>query len=165
VKNNNILYAKEGNTCYLKLKGDIRYTLSTGFNKLFREHLSNKDVTNVIIDLRSLNYIDSTNLGIIALIARDLIKRQSKKPTIISDNPSINTLLESIHFNKVCMIEHQWDYFPDVLIDCDAMDSLNKNVIIDSHKALTDLDESNQDAFSKVVETLGKETKSKKKSG
>ena len=79
-----ILYARQDRCCFFKLIGEIRQTISSGFDVTISKMLSEGLTETFIIDLRETSYIDSTNLGLLAKIARGAFEKKALKPTIVS---------------------------------------------------------------------------------
>ena len=78
---NKILFAVDRDTCYVRMQGSLNYTICAGFDGVVKELFTNEDIHNFVIDLKDAEYLDSTNLGILGIIAEGLKSKSSKKPT------------------------------------------------------------------------------------
>ncbi|HDQ14400.1 MAG TPA: anti-sigma factor antagonist [Sediminispirochaeta sp.] len=153
-------FAEKNGITYIKMVGNLKYTFSSGFDQ-FVESLLERGFSNVVIDLSESDYIDSTNLGLIAKIAGRARGREDMHVSIVSPNEDINAILESVRFDKLFTIV---DKVPEV----DALDEIDDEqrgrqedlrMLLDAHRALMDIDEENRPKFKDVVELLEKEVR------
>lgn len=95
------LFAEKDSSYFIRLVGDIKYTVCSGFDKFIDDIFNEANPVDVLIDLTEASYIDSTNLGLLAKIAKLMDARHKRKVTIISTNDDINTILVSVGFDEV----------------------------------------------------------------
>jgi anti-anti-sigma factor len=159
----NVFYAKHEDLLVLKFVGEIRYTMGDSYrisasldsflDKLFRD----QDFKNVLIDLTETESIDSTNLGLLARIARYSLDTLDSRPTIISTNEDINAILDSVGFDRIFTIIHDPEH-PEVELqqmpEVEEPDRELAQMLLEAHKNLTALNERNRDMFKNVVELL-----------
>ena len=98
---NKILYAIEEDTCYVKMQGSLNYTICAGFDSVVKELFANDNIKNFIIDLIDAEYLDSTNLGILGIIAEGLKSKTSQKPIIITPKEDVLKILLSVAFDTL----------------------------------------------------------------
>lgn len=153
------LYRREGARLFLKLKGNLKFTGSFGFDRLV-DTMVDKDLDNVLLDLNDASYIDSTNLGIIARIAEEL-RTRDKRLTILSSNEDVNDILSSVGFDKVALIlkkEEELSGLQEIetlkLRDREMAESM-----IRAHKSLISLYHANKEVFQDVVELMEADVK------
>ncbi|MFK4752486.1 STAS domain-containing protein [Oceanobacter antarcticus] len=141
----------------VRLIGDVRLNLCTAFDRYIRQVLSDGMFANVLIDLSAAEGVDSTTLGQLAKISIVSRDRFDITPTVFSPDPSITRILMSMGFDHVFHIleepfanEAEFRDWVDDTVDEEAA----REQIISAHKVLMDLNDSNRDTFSELVETL-----------
>ena len=142
----------------IKLVGDVRLTLCTTIDEYFDEMFSNPDFIGVVIDLSEAEGIDSTSLGLLAKLAIQAKQRYQLVPIILSPNPDITRLLDSMGFAKVFDIRqdiagHTTDDLGELPVVCADEDCV-RNKVIEAHRVLMELNEKNRETFSALVSTL-----------
>jgi len=160
MNDNKILYTREKNRCFIKLQGDIHHPLSSGFDAVINKMLSCSEIETYIIDLRETLYIDSTNLGLMAKIARFTQERQNIKPIIISINTEINVVLESMGFESVFTIIENYGQTCSGFRETPNVTSDEHNkalLILEAHKTLLEMNDKCKSMFKNVVELLERE--------
>lgn len=168
--NSNFMYFKHNSTYIIKINGTIKYTICNEFDKFINYIFGKEKIDNIIIDLRTTNYLDSTCLGLLAKIANYLINKKDKKPTLISNNKDINRILNGVGFNKVFHIIKKYPKNIEELeeISVNDKDNLSRDMgkmILDAHKSLFNLNEKNKETFKDVVSIFQKQLKNNKKKG
>jgi anti-anti-sigma factor len=165
-----ILVAHHEGAFVVKLVGDVRLTLCTTIDEYFGKMFSSPNFVGVIVDLTEAEGIDSTSLGLLAKLAVRAQNSCQLPPMILSPNPNISRLLESMGFNSVFDIraslhdhdknelEQLLDSQPKVTeltpaADCDNEQCV-RNKVIEAHRVLMDLNEKNRAEFSDLVKTL-----------
>jgi anti-anti-sigma factor len=157
-----ILYSKKDGMYFLKLVGDIRHTVSHRLDRFIKIVFYDQDFLDLMVDMTETEYIDSTNLGLLAKISNLMRERFERKPTILSTNKNITVLLENIGFDKAFIIVTDTNWTPQKLSEIsDAADNEKDAAmrILDAHRTLMELNEKNKDMFKSVVELLEKDVK------
>lgn len=154
-------YAVHNGTYVLKLRGDVRVPLCTSLESFVDDQLLKDDgLRAVLIDLTETESIDSTALGLLARIAVALQSRQMSRPVILCTNADIERILISMGFDQVFRILHTAAALRDSLSELPE-DDLSEDAVtqrvIDAHRTLMSLNESNQQSFSPLVEALESE--------
>lgn len=150
------LYAWHGETCVLRLVGEVRYTLGTDLDRFIDGVFEKGQCREMLIDLTASESIDSTSLGLLAKIA-NLLRSAGRKPTIVSTNPDIDRTLETVGFDQVFNILHENlgdDCAHETVPAVDATKSEMAGVILDAHRVLCDLNDDNREMFQSVVDAL-----------
>jgi len=154
-------YAEHNGTYVLKLRGDVRVPICTSLESFIEDHLLNdKRLRAVMIDLTETDSIDSTALGLLAKIAVALRELNLGKPIILCLSSDINRILASMGFDEVFRIlqttaalRDRLDELPDeVLSEAEVT-----QCVIDAHRTLMGLSESNQQTFRSLVDALESE--------
>lgn len=156
-----ILYSIHENQYFIIIKGELRYSQAASFSDFIKRMLLDTEhQENILIDLRQCSFMDSTTLGLLAKIANYAVKNSLPKPVILSDNPEINALLESVGFDSVFFIT-------DKDISTGKMSAISQasleqkdmaSLILDAHQELTVLNDKNKDVFKNVIEMFSKES-------
>lgn len=152
-----ILVAEHEGIFLVKMVGDVRLTLCSTIDDFFEKMFSNPAFLAVTIDVTEADGIDSTSLGLLAKLALQAKLRFQLIPSILSTNPNITRLLESMGFNKVFDIRKQplncADDFGELpVIACNEEDARCK--ILEAHQVLMGMNEKNHATFSELVTAL-----------
>ncbi|MDD5596689.1 MAG: STAS domain-containing protein [Victivallaceae bacterium] len=158
-----ILYSQDDQLYFIKMSGNLRFTLGREFDNLLNMIFCDPEVQDVMIDLREAEYLDSTILGLLAKIANFMIKKFQKKALILSVNENINYLLENIGLSDVFTLIKNGDTPESLkkLPETDRNGWKEALTILDAHRQLVNMNEKNRAAFKDVVELLEKETRGK----
>lgn len=152
-----IQYAKQDQTIVLKFLGDVRLTLCTTLDSAIERIFTDNDFSNIVIDLTETNGIDSTSLGLLAKISILCRRQTGMLPTLISTNTDITRLLHSMGFEKVFNLLAQPFPCPEMMKDLPEQEKTEEVVrskVLEAHKILMSLNESNRQAFKDLVGTL-----------
>ena len=152
-----ILYAKVDHTYVLKFTGDVRYTICAPLSAFIKQLQHQEGFEDVLIDLTETEAIDSTNLGLLARIANLVQERFHHKTTMVSTNDNVNRTLETMGFREVFDIDDHgralWasgEVLPEVV----EMEQETSEAILQAHRTLAALNDSNREMFQSVVEAL-----------
>ncbi|ARN75291.1 STAS domain-containing protein [Oceanicoccus sagamiensis] len=153
-----ILVAQHQATFVIKLVGDVRLTLSTTIDDYFNEMFSSSSIDGVVIDLSEAQGIDSTSLGLLAKLAIQAKQLYQLVPMILSPNPNITRLLDSMGFNQVFDIhqdlnDQKCDNLGELPMKS-ADEACCRSKVIEAHRVLMDMNETNRETFSALVDTL-----------
>lgn len=149
---------------YLRLSGELRHTLCCPLDSLL-ESLFETDppqVRSVVIDLSQASFMDSTMIGLLAGIARELQRHGLPQATVFSTHPEIDQLLHCLCLDQVFTVVHQStaqaldlellaaERQASAAVDADPRHTAA--VILKAHEALIGVDEANRPAFQPVVD-------------
>lgn len=152
-----ILVAKKKGVYVLKFVGDVRLTLCTALDIFLERMMADPDLNAVFIDLSDTEGIDSTSLGFIAKIAIATQKFCNWKPTVISVQPDITRILMSMGFDAVFnIIDKRIDEATslDELPIVESSEEQVKDKVLEAHKILMGLNDSNKEKFQELVTML-----------
>ena len=155
-----ILYAKVDNRYFIKFTGTLRYTISRGLDAFLNKMFEDPALEDVLIDMSEAEYLDSTNLGLLAKIASQTQKRFKRKVTLFSTNPNINFLLDNMGLSKVFIIVDKPDFTAENLQSIPDLHDTEKEralVILEAHRLLMAMNDKNRDTFKNIVELLEKD--------
>ena len=155
-----ILVAQDQGCHLIKMVGDVRLTLAISFDQFIRDMFSS-DFHCVTFDLRKACAIDSTTLGLVAKIA--LRAREfGHRPRTLVQSQSIRRVLEVMGFAELLEVVDTDDdgAFDEKVLDVESLVQLEgdeetvKHHVLEAHKLLMSLNESNQLKFRELVEGL-----------
>jgi anti-anti-sigma factor len=164
----NVYFATYEDTAVLKFVGPIRYTMgdsyrvSTALDAFLDRLFGEGGFKHLLIDLTQAESIDSTNLGLLAK-AKNLCQEQlGETATIISTNPDINAVLQSVGFDQVFNVIEQPAGEVGKMEPVPEAPKPEKELVtmmLEAHTTLSEMSEENAQMFRNVVELLEKRSK------
>jgi anti-anti-sigma factor len=154
-----VLHACHEGVHVLRFIGDIRYNLSPSVERFLEGVYAGPLPAGFVIDLSETDSIDSTNLGLLVQIARWMQVHNAPRVTIVSVRDEINDLLTSMAFDEV------FDIVTRTSVEAGKQRELPPGntdkatlarTMLEAHRALMELSESNQEMFHDVVTALEK---------
>jgi len=152
-----ILVAESQGIYIVKFMGDVRLNLCSTLDQYTDQMFTDEGFKTVIIDLTETQCIDSTSLGQLAKISILYKDKFGQLPTIISTNEDINRILNSMGFDQVFYIVKELvskveylDELPTQTVDEDEM----RRRVLEAHKLLMNMNDSNREAFQDLVDSL-----------
>ncbi|MBT3294896.1 MAG: STAS domain-containing protein [Verrucomicrobia bacterium] len=151
----NIQTTTEEGVCHIRLAGRVTFTMCRRFDA-FIDELFQEPLSDIILDLRKTDHIDSTMLGLLAKIARIFIERYHHKPALISTRDDINILLDSMGFEAAFKLRTHADSEPFFLEDIPLLEKSvpMPETLLEAHSLLMDLDARNVERFGDTVDAL-----------
>ncbi len=162
MSNGQILHGSHNGVEVLRYRGDIRHTLCVVLDRYLQQRLKQPDIRGFVVDLTEVRSIDSTNLGILARLARAMQKAALPKVTLISNQPDINELLEAVGFDEVFNIVAEGGAAPTGLAETPLGESdipVSSRLLLEAHRTLMDLNEENRLRFRDMVQAFEEEMK------
>ncbi|MFG3452764.1 MULTISPECIES: anti-sigma factor antagonist RssC [Pseudomonadaceae] len=152
-----IQFAEQDGTFVLKFVGEIRLTLCSALDATIEKIFSSLNFSAIVIDLTESRSIDSTTLGLLAKLS--ILSRQKigMLPTLVTTHADITRLLQSMGFDQVFNIVDQPLPSPEKLSDLPSQDQSEevvKTKVLEAHRILMSLNESNREAFRDLVTAL-----------
>ena len=157
-----ILYAEKDTIYWIKMIGEIKHNISANFDSLVDRIFRNHSLENIVIDLTETKYIDSTNLGLLAKVARQMLENFGRKATIVSTNEDINQVLDSMGFSQVFLVVRNPKDFVEDLKEIPSIAPSGHEkmkLILQAHKEIMEMNDHNKAVFKNVVEVLEMEQK------
>jgi anti-anti-sigma factor len=152
-----ILHASQDGIHVLRFVGDIRYTLGHSLDRFLDDLFAGPTPEGFVIDLTASDSIDSTNLGLLVRIAREMDNHGAPRVTLISNRPDINAVLASMALDEVFDIVSR-DPAPigsgQELPHREANRESLSRTLLKAHRALMELNEHNEEIFRDVVARL-----------
>ncbi len=152
-----IRYAEQNGSFVLKCAGDVRLTYCSVLNDTIEQKLATGHFCSVIIDLTEVDSIDSTTLGLLAKLSILSKENFGMLPTLASTNSDVSQQLEAMGFSRVFNIVHTPQPCPECLTDLPEQPQSEEVVrerVLEAHRILMDLNDSNREAFRDLVGLL-----------
>ena len=157
MENGKILHASHEGIHVLRFVGDIRYIVGHSLDRFLEALFAGPTPDGFVIDLTATDSIDSTNLGLLVRIAREMHNRSAPRVTIVSERPDINAVLSSMALDEVFDIVSRTSVpagseqeLPRREVDRDSL----SHTLLKAHRALMELNERNEETFRDVVAKL-----------
>lgn len=152
-----IQFAEQDGTFVLKFVGEVRLTLCSALDSTIEKIFTALNFSAIVIDLMETRSIDSTTLGLLAKLS--ILSRQKigLLPTLVTTHPDITRLLQSMGFDQVFNIVNKPIKGPEHLDDLPSQDQSEEVVkakVLEAHRILMSLNETNREAFSDLVSAL-----------
>ncbi|MDY6891075.1 MAG: STAS domain-containing protein [Pseudomonadota bacterium] len=152
-----IYYACCAGHYVLKFVGDVRLTLCSTIERHLESVLEREEISDTLVDLTETENIDSTSLGLIAKLAIKAQEKGMPPPTLVSTHDDITRILRSMGFDRVFVLLEELPTnrcdLKQVPFVQESEDEVRER-ILDAHKVLISLNESNREAFKDLVATL-----------
>ena len=152
-----IQFAEMDGTFVLKFIGEIRLTLCSALDATIEKIFSSLNFSSIVIDLTESRSIDSTTLGLLAKLSILSRQKVGMLPTLVTTHPDITRLLQSMGFDQVFNIVDTPITRPDSLTDLPSQDqseAVVRTKVLEAHRILMSLNESNREAFHDLVSAL-----------
>ena len=152
-----ILQAECSGVYVLKLVGEVRLNLCSTIDASIEAMTQDPSFATVVVDLSETTMIDSTTLGLLAKLALRAKAKSHFLPSIISTNPDITRIIETMGFESVFLILQEPALTDQTLIELAPKEMseevLRRNVLC-AHKILMDLNDHNREQFKDLVGAL-----------
>lgn len=151
-----ILFAEHDGKHVLKFQGDIRVNVAPTISAYLDNVGLNREEA-IVLDLKETTCIDSTCLGLLAKIAIASMTAMGTQPTLVTANPDITRIIDSMGFDQIFLIVR------DDTPTCDEAVELPTRVmneeqlkaqVLDAHKTLMKLNKHNEECFRDLVAAL-----------
>jgi len=152
--------AEDSGKYFVKIIGSARYTNCIDFACFVNKLIEELTFEDILVDLSDTDFLDSTNLGLLAKLAGAVYTKYERKMTVITTHPDICDVLRNTGFDQIMLlIEHPVDYTSELneIQDITTVDKNMAKVMLDAHKTLIELNETNRQEFHSVVEMLSRE--------
>ncbi|MCK9237624.1 MAG: STAS domain-containing protein [Gammaproteobacteria bacterium] len=152
-----IKFAEQDQTFVLKCIGEVRLNFCAVLNETIEQAIATGNSKAIIIDLTEVTSIDSTTLGLLAKLSILSRKSFGMLPTLASTNPDISQQLDAMGFAQVFNIVHTPAPCPECLNDLPDQPQSEEVVrerVLEAHRILMELNESNRTAFRDLVSLL-----------
>lgn len=148
-------------TRFLKLSGELRHDNAAPLEALIDHWFAAEPAPfkSMVIDLTTLTFMDSTVIGLLAGIARELQERALPPATLFSTSRDINQLLHSLCLDEAfTLIDAAGEAGTPLplseLPQASDQGQVSPASILKAHEQLMALNEANRSAFQPVVDLL-----------
>lgn len=160
-----ILFAAHAGVCCLKLRGELRHTLADAIDDLGEQLFAGRhgECRHLVIDLCEARFMDSTVIGLLVGLARELRARSLPAPTLACSNPEIVELINHLRLNEVFRVVGASEALPADLAAVNVVEPASENplrqarMILKAHEALIAANEGNREEFAMVVDMFRQE--------
>ena len=155
-----ILVGSHEGVYILLFEGDVRLTLCTAVDGYLEKMFKDKSFKSVVVNLSRTQSIDSTSLGLLAKLSIQADKLFNYRPTLVSTQVDVTRILLSMGFDDVFNIVEQPLEHKEQLGELPVIKSSREDVrqrVLEAHKTLMAMNETNRDAFQDLVVTLESE--------
>jgi ABC-type transporter Mla MlaB component len=138
-----ILVGSHDGVYVMLFEGDVRLTLCTA--------------VDVLVDLSRTESIDSTSLGLLAKLSIQADKVYGYTPTLVSTNGDVTRILLSMGFDDVFHIVERRLQYSEQLGELPPLPSDEAEMrqrVLEAHKTLMLMNETNREAFQDLVAAL-----------
>ena len=152
-----ILQAEVQGLYVLKFIGEIRLNLCSTLDKIIEGMVSNPDFKTVVVDLTETSIVDSTTLGLLAKIAVAAKDRSNFMPTLLTTNPDVTKIVESMGFDRIFFILTESASDIQTLQEIPvsgASEAEAKEQVLEAHRVLMKMNKRNWDEFKDLVKAL-----------
>jgi anti-anti-sigma factor len=152
-----ILVADHDGVYVIKMVGDVRLTLCISFDQFIDTMFNQESFSTVLFDLSEAEAIDSTTLGLMAKISLQGQERHGVTPVVLSTNPSINRVLETMGFHEIFHIvgELETPVTPSQPLIADVSEEARvREKVLEAHKILMAINPDNRETFRNLVKML-----------
>ena len=152
-----ILVAKRDDTYLMKFLGDVRLTISATIDACIEGMFNDSAFRSVLIDLSSVEGIDSTSLGLLARLAVRCANENKSKPSVVSTNPDITRVIETMGLDDVFhLIESPLEDVAQLQEPANRRSSTEETRlrVLEAHRALMAINEGNRETFAHLVANL-----------
>lgn len=153
-----ILVAETQDAYILKLVGDVRLTLSTTLESCIQKMLTTGHYQHVMVDLTEADGLDSTTLGLLAKLSIQVQHLLNFVPVLVWRSPDIQRVLLSMGFADT--VYHMVDTVDLTGTPAEVVEAIDSNEtdirerVLEAHRVLMSLNETNQNTFRDLVCTL-----------
>lgn len=152
-------YGRTDRLSVLDLEGEVRYLVARPLRAFIDEIVAHDGNDTLVIDLRDLELIDSTGLGLVARLGRRMLEAHGRRAIIVAPRSDVATVLRAAAFDVVFdMLDHPPFELDVPLAPIPLDEPFDKDegglVILEAHRDLARMDERNRAAFGPVIEAL-----------
>lgn len=152
-----IEYASLNGTHIFKIVGEVRAQACISLDNLLNRIDQNTQIVGAIVDLTQTTFIDSTVLGVLAKLGLKLKQLHHIQAVMLSTNPDITTLAQSMGLNQVFVILNYCgnpEICTKALVEENVTHGAMLSTVLEAHRTLMQLNESNQNMFEPLVKQL-----------
>lgn len=150
-------YGQTDQVSWLSFDGAMRYTECREMKTFLEKTVFPKLADTMVIDLREVESVDSTALGLLALIGRTSLARFSRRAVILVPEGNVAQCLRAMQFDKLFTMSDTLEQPKDLVLNPVTIEAGQEplvSVMLGAHKELSNLDDRNKARFNDVVDVL-----------
>lgn len=150
-------FGKNDTTTWLTFEGPIRYTEAREVKSFLEREVVPNMADTMIIDLRAVDSVDSTGLGLLASIGKCSLSRHSRRAVIICPEGNVAQCLRAMQFDKLFTFTEKLEQPRELVLEPVALKTGHEplvSVMLGAHQELSSLDDRNKARFNDVVDVL-----------
>jgi anti-anti-sigma factor len=155
-------YGRTDRTALLELHGAIRYSVARALRGVIDDVIAHAEADQVVLDLRQVNFMDSTGLGVIARIGRRTLERRGRRAVIVCPDNDVARSLRSAALDILFALVPDLPFTePPALAEVGLESTPSANaeatlgrIVLDAHRDLGALSEKNRDEYRDVIAAL-----------
>lgn len=154
-----VRYGRRADAVVLALEGRVHYAFGTRLRALFDELSERLTGAKLFVDLRRVEAIDSTGMGLLARLGR-AARERGRGGVIVCSNEDVSLCLHSAAFGELFEFADRWPFdetwaLGEVPLDAsDATEQQLGAVMLEAHKDLAGLSDQNRESFAAVISAL-----------
>lgn len=152
-----VLQADCSGVYILKLVGEVRLNACSTIDAAIERISENANFRSLVVDLSETVHLDSTTLGMLAKLAVKAKERSHFLPSIVSTNPDVTRIIESMGFESVFLITEEPIESESELLELSQtplQEEDMRKTVLNAHKVLMDMNENNRGKFRDLVDAL-----------
>lgn len=154
-----VRYGKNPDAIAVALEGRVHYAFTARLRTLFDELAGRLHNETLLVDLRLLEAIDSTGMGLLARLGRASLRR-GRRGVIVCSNDDVSICLRSAAFDELFVFLGEWPFEESMPLGEVPLgggdwspEQLGK-VMLEAHRDLASLSERNRQSFAAVISAL-----------
>ncbi|MFZ5446885.1 MAG: STAS domain-containing protein [Myxococcota bacterium] len=150
-------YGHHDQLSWLCFEGAVRYTEARELKAFLERVVIPEMGDTMVIDLRDVESIDSTGLGLLAFIGRHSLETFSRRSVILCPEGSVAQTLRAMQFDKLFTLTPSLEQPPELQLTAVASSGGQEplaNVMLGAHQELSSIDARNKARFNDVVNVL-----------
>lgn len=150
-------YGHRDQLSWLCFEGAVRYTEARELKAFLERVVLPEMGDTMVIDLRDVESIDSTGLGLLASIGRHTLEHFSRRAVILCPEGSVAQTLRAMQFDKLFTLTAQLEQPSELALEPVSPPTGQEplaNVMLGAHQELSSIDVKNKARFHDVVNVL-----------
>jgi anti-anti-sigma factor len=148
-------------TSVLELHGAIRYPVAEALSTVVDDVVGGSDVDAIMVDVRDVDTIDSTGLGVLARIGRRAAERRGLRAVLVCDDGDVAATLRAASFDQIfVMVDHPPFDSSARLTEVRLGQGNGANqtrlgrVVLEAHRDLASVSATNREVYRDVIAAL-----------
>ena len=151
-----ILVGESGGNYLIKMTGDVRMTLCTSLNQYISTIFTEPNVKGVLVDLREVEGLDSTTLGLLAKLALSSKRMYDLVPQLFCSNKGVLKTLEVMELDEYFKIisTNGPGETPLQELPCSPDEERARQDVLEAHKLLIEINPQCEAEFIDLIRYL-----------